>query len=275
MDKDDISVGRVLTRREVIALFGAAGAAVMLAACAPGTTSTAPAASPGLATVTSTTLAAALPGVAPTQAPSSAAAAMPSCVVRPELTEGPYFVDEKIERSDIRSDPTTGQMREGIPLAITFLVSQVNGNGCTPLTGAVVDVWHCDAAGMYSDVTDRSFNTKGQKWLRGFQTTDENGIARFTTIYPGWYSGRAVHIHFKIRTDPASAAGKEFTSQFFFDESITDQVHARAPYAAKGYRTIKNEGDGIYRQSGGQLLLNPKKEGEGYATNFDIALQLS
>jgi protocatechuate 3,4-dioxygenase beta subunit len=214
--------------------------------------------------------AAALPAQA---SPTVAAAALPSCVVRPELTEGPYFVDEKLDRSDIRSDPTTGEVKQGIPLQLAFAVSQVN-NGCTPLAGAQVDIWHCDAAGVYSDASDPGFNTKGQKFLRGYQVTDSNGKARFTTIYPGWYQGRAVHIHFKIRTNPASQAGYEFISQLFFDESITDQVHAQQPYAAKGQRTLLNEGDGIYRNGGSQLLIAPAKSGDGYAVTFDIGLQM-
>src|SRR4029079_8469287 len=100
---------------------------------------------------------------------------------------------------------------------------------------------------------DRRFNTKGKKFLRGSQTTDANGQATFTTIYPGWYPGRAVHIHFKIRNGTASQQVHEFTSQFFFDESVTDEVHAQAPYSQKGYRTLKNEGDGIYQGGGSQL----------------------
>jgi protocatechuate 3,4-dioxygenase beta subunit len=146
---------------------------------------------------------------------------------------------------------------------------------CTPLSGVTVDVWHCDALGVYSDASDPGFNTKGQKFLRGYQVTDANGAAQFTTIYPGWYQGRAVHIHFKIRTDPDSETGYEFTSQLFFDESTTDQVHVQTPYAQKGYRTLKNEGDGIYQQSGGQTMLPLTQDGQGYAGTFDIALQMA
>ena len=120
---------------------------------------------------------------------------MPDCVVRPELTEGPYFVDEKINRSDIRTDTTTNAVSAGVPLVLTFLVSQIGSSACTPLQGAQVDIWHCDALGVYSDVSGNSGN-----FLRGYQVTDANGQAQFTTIYPGWYRGRAVHIHFKIRT---------------------------------------------------------------------------
>ena len=108
---------------------------------------------------------------------------------------------------------------------------------------------------MYSDVSDPGFSTVGQKFLRGYQVTDANGVAGFTTIYPGWYPGRAIHIHFKVRSDPSSSSGFEFTSQLFFDDELTDQVHAQQPYAAKGQRTRRNSGDGIYATGRGRAGL--------------------
>ena len=198
-----------------------------------------------------------------------------SCIVRPEQIEGPYFVDEKLNRSDTRSDPSDGSVKEGVPLRLTLRVSQINGNGCAPLAGAVVDIWHCDALGVYSDVRDPGFNTVGKKFLRGYQVTDANGTVHFTTIYPGWYPGRTVHIHFKIRTGPKSGRGYEFTSQLYFDDSITNQVHAQEPYARKGQRTLKNDGDGIFRWGGKQLMLSLNRTDEGYTATFDIGLQMS
>lgn len=200
-----------------------------------------------------------------------------TCVVKPQQTEGPYFVDERLNRSDIRMDPTDGSVVEGIPLDLTFNVSRIDSSStCTPLAGAVVNVWHCDALGQYSDVRDTAegFNTLGQKYLRGYQVTDENGTARFTTIYPGWYQGRAVHIHFKIRTDPDSEQSYEFTSQLYFDDALTDQVHTQEPYAEKGQRDLRNDDDGIFQEGGDELMLDLTEDGQGgYVGPFDIALE--
>jgi protocatechuate 3,4-dioxygenase beta subunit len=107
------------------------------------------------------------------------------CVVTPALTEGPYFVDETLNRSDIRTDPATGAARPGVPLDLTLALSQVGSSGCGALTGALVDMWHRDALGLYSDVPAQ--RTVGQQFLRGYQVSDASGRVRFTTIYPGWY----------------------------------------------------------------------------------------
>jgi len=167
-----------------------------------------------------------------------------------------------------------GALKAGALLQLAFTVSRVTNGACTPLTGAHIDIWHCDGLGLYSDVTDPRFDTVGQKFLRGYQVTDPSGRAQFTTIYPGWYQGRAVHIHFKIRTNPSSAQGHEFISQLYFDDALTDRVHALAPYASKGQRTVRNTGDGIFRRGGQQLMLAVAERDQEYAATFDIGLQL-
>jgi protocatechuate 3,4-dioxygenase beta subunit len=190
---------------------------------------------------------------------------------RPELTEGPYFVDERLDRSDIRSDPTTGEVRPGVTLALTFVVSRIDGGSCVPFEGALVDLWHCDATGIYSDVQDTGFDTRGQQFLRGYQVADADGAATFVTIYPGWYQGRTVHLHFKIRTSEL-----ELTSQLFFDDALSDVVHAQQPYASKGQRTLRNAGDGIYRAGGDQLVLSLAGDGAGgYVATFEIGIDAS
>jgi len=273
MENDDQPIGRVLTRREALSLLGLTGAAV-LAACAPRQSDT-------TQSTSTATQAAASPS---TSTPASESAqvtattsttALPACIVRPEVTEGPYYVDADYDRSDIRSDPSTGIVKEGAQLTLTFLVSQIaNGAadgqiGCTPLEGAKVEIWHCDADGVYSGVSDPGFDTTGQKFLRGFQTTNANGQATFVTIYPGWYSSRCVHIHFKIHHDSTDSS-RVFTSQLFFDDSLSDQVLSQPPYASKGQRDTLNSNDRIYED---QLLLNTVQAGDSYMATFDIGLQ--
>lgn len=146
---DDKPIGRVLSRREALTLLGGAGAALFIGG---GLTKVALGQSPATATPT----------------PAATGTALPACAVRPALTEGPYFVDDQLNRSDIRIEPSDGSMKEGAPLRLVFRVSDVSANACVPLVGAQVDIWHCDAQGVYSGVSDPGFDTSGQKWLRGY-----------------------------------------------------------------------------------------------------------
>jgi protocatechuate 3,4-dioxygenase beta subunit len=240
MDNDDVMVGRLLTRRELVAILGMSSIAAM--------------AEP-------------LAGQGPT--------AIPGCVVQPEQTEGPYFVDKMLNRQDVRIDPATKVAKEGLPLRLTFNVSQIIDGKCAPLPGAQVDLWQCDLSGVYSGVKDPNFNTVGQHFLRGYQVTDAKGIVNFQTIYPGWYPGRSVHIHFKIRTTPAAAKGHEFTSQVYFDEAFTDRVFAREPYSKRSGQRVRNESDGIFQKENGKQLILPVTENKaGYAGTFSLALNM-
>jgi protocatechuate 3,4-dioxygenase beta subunit len=235
MNMDDHATGRILTRREALALLG--GAAMLAGGVTPRH------------------------GIAQT---------LPSCIVTPEQTEGPYFTDVRLNRSDIRSDPTDKSVKEGLPLTLTLRVSAVGGSGCAPLAGAMVDVWHCDAAGVYSDSDG---HTAGKKFLRGHQMTDASGAVRFTTIYPGWYPGRAVHIHFKVRIIKGPALGSEMTSQLYFDDAVNERVIARAPYTTHGRRIQKNQEDGLFRHNGSRLMLALTEAGPGYAGEFHVGLK--
>jgi protocatechuate 3,4-dioxygenase beta subunit len=190
-------------------------------------------------------------------------------VVKPAMTEGPYFVDTLLNRSDIRSDASSGTVSAGALLRLVVNVSQISAAGCAPLAGALVDIWHCDAQGVYSGVDD------SLTFLRGYQLSDAAGRVEFLTIYPGWYPGRAVHIHFKIRTDPDAGQGAEFTSQLFFDDAFTDQVYAQAPYAGRGQRNRLNRQDGIFGQGGEQLTLLVTPDGAGYSATFDIGVDIA
>lgn len=168
MDTDDVLIGRVLPRHEMLELLAMSAAAVIVG-CRRGGDTAADTAVDSLTT-------AAVP-----------TAPMPGCIVRPELTVGPYFVDQQLDRSDVRIEPSTGAAVAGIPLAITLNVSHVASGACTPLAGAMVDLWQCDAEGRYSAVNDQMLgvDTSNQKFLRGYQITGPDGVARFTTIYPG------------------------------------------------------------------------------------------
>jgi protocatechuate 3,4-dioxygenase beta subunit len=208
-------------------------------------------------------------------APSSVASttlANAQCVVTPQVTEGPYFVDERLNRSDLRIDPATGAVKPGVPLVLALVLSEVASTGaCTPLANALVDVWHCDALGVYSDVAQQQ--TTGHQFLRGYQVSDADGRVQFTTIYPGWYSGRAVHVHFKVRTNASRPSGLEFTSQMFFDEALTDIVHAQAPYDTKGRRDTTLTSDGIFQGGGSTLLVPLSASGTGYAGTFEVGVR--
>ena len=172
-----------------------------------------------------------------------------ACVLTPELTEGPYYVAGEKLRRDIR---------EGHPGRLLSLHLRVlNVATCKPIKGAAVDIWHADAAGNYSafgsDSSSRTF-------LRGIQKTDTNGLAIFTTIYPGWYQGRAVHIHVKVHVGGSVV----HTGQFFFPDALTASVYKAAPYASRGMQDTPNARDSIFVNGGKRSMLAVQKSGAGY-----------
>ena len=198
----------------------------------------------------------------------------------PQQTEGPYFVDEMPNRSDIRSDTADGSVEEGIPLRLIIHVYDVDDGSCVPLRGAKVDLWHTDSQGVYSAVKD--MGTSEKNFLRGYQVTDSNGTVEFTTIYPGWYEGRAIHIHDKVRTFNGSETTLEWTSQLYFNNFINQQVHKQAPYSNHGPPQTTNEEDIVYsrgssdglvqRDSGERLIVNLTKDESTYVGTFNIVL---
>ena len=206
---------------------------------------------------------------APEDAEAAAGSSL-ACILAPAKTEGPYFVDEKLNRSDIRTDPTDGSVQAGVPLQLTIRVFD-SDHGCAAVKGATVDVWHANAQGTYSDVSQNG--TVGKKYLRGFQQTDASGVVQFTTIYPGWYQGRAIHIHFKARLYDGSSKTYEFTSQIFFDEAVNNVVMSQAGYARTRTRDVLNSNDNVYGNDGGQLLASTGGSASaGYAATFDVGL---
>jgi len=193
-----------------------------------------------------------------------------SIVATPAQTEGPYFVDERLNRSDIRIDPSNSAVSTGFPMVLGISVSRIANGAITPLSGAYVDIWHCNASGVYSDVQANS--TVGMKFLRGYQITNTHGNARFLTVYPGWYSGRTVHIHFKVRLFNGNSSSFEFTSQLYFDESITNLVYATSPYSQRPNRDTTNARDGIYSSGGTQLMLRLARDSSYALSSFHVML---
>ena len=198
----------------------------------------------------------------------------------PQQTEGPYFVEDIPNRSDIRSDTSNGSVEQGIPLRLVIHVYGVNDGSCVPLKGAKLDIWHANSQGIYSGVKD--MGTAENNFLRGYQVTDNNGTVEFTTIYPGWYEGRAIHIHDKVRIFNGQEKELEWTAQLYFNNSINEQVHEQTPYNSHGPVKTTNEQDMIYtgasadgliqKNSGEQLMVNLTKQGASYLGTFNVVL---
>lgn len=198
----------------------------------------------------------------------------------PQQIEGPYFVEDMPNRSDIRSDTSNGSVEQGIPLRLVIHVYGVNDGSCVPLKGAKLDIWHANSQGIYSGVKD--MGTAENNFLRGYQVTDNNGTVEFTTIYPGWYEGRAIHIHDKVRIFNGQEKELEWTAQLYFNNSINEQVHEQTPYNSHGPVKTTNEQDMIYtgasadgliqKNSGEQLMVNLTKQGASYLGTFNVVL---
>jgi protocatechuate 3,4-dioxygenase beta subunit len=167
-----------------------------------------------------------------------------TATVTPQETEGPYWVDEQLNRADLALDSTDNSVQIGFPLVLNVTISQLLDGALVPVPGAVVDVWHCNAEGVYSDTAAQ--NTVGRKFLRGYQVSDAKGFVQYLTVYPGWYSGRTVHIHSRVRLLSGDQTTTNFTTQFFFDDAITDQVYLTAPYNQRRTRDTLNSADSIY-----------------------------
>ena len=202
----------------------------------------------------------------------------------PTVTEGPYWVDEKLFRSDIRTDPSTGTARAGVPLTLVINVQNLSSGGCVPLAGAYVDIWHCDAKGIYSDEPTYNpgggtgtVNTQGQKFLRGYQIADQNGQVTFTTIYPGWYSGRTIHIHVRVRTYNGTTVLGNFVSQIFFDETTNNLVMALPAYTRTTRRDTTNATDMVYRVANPERMLaaTSGSTDAGYTSTIALGVSLA
>jgi len=287
-----------LTRRQALKTIGAAGLGVAAGACGggggggggranPTPTQTPPAPTPTASPVATavatgtftpppslTPTASRTPTDTPTDSPTDTPTAAPSatptatfrpdCVLTPQQTEGPFFFDAGLLRRDVRED------RQGVPLRLVLQLVDV-GSGCAPIRDALLDIWHTDAAGLYSGYPGQpgGIDTSGQTFLRGYQLSDASGRVEFLTIYPGWYPGRTVHIHVKARVGASALV----TSQLYFDDALTDRVHLQPPYDLRGRRNTTNATDAIARAGIADLTLHLAEEGAGYVGSLVIGVR--
>ena len=160
-----------------------------------------------------------------------------TCLVQPETTAGPFYIDPELTRRDIT------EQRAGAAMQLRL---QVVTDACQPIPDARVDVWHCDADGLYSGVRSELGNTRGQTFMRGTQMTDARGIATFDTIYPGWYPGRTPHIHYIVYLNQRTT----LTSQLFFPDQVSDQIYGAHPAYSNGLADRRWTQDRIAQNAG-------------------------
>lgn len=170
------------------------------------------------------------------------------CWLTPQETEGPYYFIANLFRQDIRTDSDTGQLHTGLLLNMTFTVIDIN---CSPIPNVLVDIWHCDKDGLYSGYVQPGGNTTGQDFMRGIQVTDALGQCMFLSSYPGWYQGRATHIHFKVRLTSTTY----ITSQFCFPDSTNNAVYATPLYSGRGMNPTTNATDSIFHNANPEYLV--------------------
>jgi protocatechuate 3,4-dioxygenase beta subunit len=193
---------------------------------------------------------------------SAALIAANVCMLAPETTAGPFYLDPALVRSDIT---------EGRPGAPMVLALQVVTADCVGVEGARVDLWHCDAGGNYSGFARQgTTDTAGQTFLRGTQFTRRGGVARFHTIYPGWYGGRTTHLHYKVILGDRST----LTSQIFLPDAVSERVYATAtPYRSRaGERRVFNDNDAIAVRAGAGAFAAIRQRPEGYAAALVVGI---
>jgi protocatechuate 3,4-dioxygenase beta subunit len=183
-----------------------------------------------------------------------------SCVLTPEQTEGPYY----IAKEKLRRNITDG--RPGTPLTLRLTI--VDAKTCRPIRGAVVDIWHCDASGIYSGF---GAGRASRTFMRGIQRTNAQGVATFRTVYPGWYQGRTVHIHVKVHV----RGNVVHTGQLYFPDRITDAAYRKSPYTSRPNRDVRNADDMVFRNGGKRSLLTLRRTGAGYVGSIRMGVRRS
>ena len=189
--------------------------------------------------------------------PAAVSSGLVTCVLTPELTEGPYYIaGEKVRRNITERHPGT---------RLDLHLSVVDASTCKPIRGAAVDIWHADAGGVYSGF---GAGASSRTFMRGIQPTDANGLATFVTVYPGWYQGRTVHIHVKVHV----GGNVVHTGQLFFNDALTDAVYRAKPYANRPNRDTRNADDSIYVNGGKRSMLVVKRNGTGYVGSITMGV---
>ncbi len=189
---------------------------------------------------------------------SAPAAGTVSCVLTPEQTEGPYYiVGEKLRRNITEGRPGT---------RLDLHLSVVDASTCRPIKGAVVDIWHADAAGTYSGF---GAGAASRTFMRGIQKTDGNGLAVFRSVYPGWYQGRTVHIHVKVHV----GGNVVHTGQLYFSDTLTDSVYTHSPYNRRPNRDTRNANDSIYGNGGRQSTLTLRRKSSSYVGSITMGVR--
>jgi len=224
---------RAMSRRTLLGGVGALSGLTLLGCSSGGSDSTTPGTTP-TSTTTGTTAATTNTSTTTTTSPGS-------CVLIPQETVGPYPLFNDIASAAVyqRDDITEG--KTGVPLRLTLNIVNAN-NQCAPILTAMVYVWHTDKDGYYSGYNQNGADMRGQTFCRGVQTTDTNGRVTFNTIFPGWYPGRATHIHFRVYL----GLDLQATSQLAFPSAITSAVYTTLLYAAKGQNPTSTSNDGIF-----------------------------
>ncbi|MBV1688173.1 intradiol ring-cleavage dioxygenase [Novosphingobium sp. G106] len=284
--QDLLALDKLLARRRALGQLGAVGTSALVAACG-GDGSSSSASTGTTATPTPTPSATATATPTPTASATSA-----SCGTAAGETAGPYpgdgtnssngitsnaLVASGIVRSDIRSSfinsTTTAQ---GVQLTVTLTLANVN-NGCAPLAGYAVYLWHCDREGEYS-----LYGLPTESYLRGVQVTDSNGQVTFTTIFPGCYSGRYPHIHFEVFSSLANATSGRYavlTSQLALPAAACSAVYATSAYSssATNYSRVSISSDGIFgdNTTAQMAVMTPATTGSvagGYTSTTTIGI---
>lgn len=193
----------------------------------------------------------------------------PSCVLSPEQMEGPFYFDPKLDRKDIT------ESRKGTKIALSIQVVAVETARCRPLEKVIVDVWHADAGGLYSGYTRQGdkgdIDTRGKTFMRGSRVSDKDGKVEFTTVFPGWYTGRVPHIHVKLRFSNRT----QVVTQLYFPEAESKEIYARKDYQPRGQADTDFKRDVVLKSDEERKALScvMSKDGDGFKASITLGVK--